>query len=86
MALTLLIDFGSTYTKITAADLERGEVVGRSQEPSTVATDMTIGFQRAYDRLLRQVGTSERNIKSKLACSSAAGGLRMVATTFQPCA
>lgn len=84
MALTLLIDFGSTYTKITAVDLEKGEVVGRSQEPSTVATDMTIGFQRAYDKLLRQVGTSELKIEKKLACSSAAGGLRMVAIGLIP--
>ena len=45
MAVTLLIDFGSTYTKIRAVDLEKEEIIGSSQAPSTVETDMTIGLQ-----------------------------------------
>jgi sugar (pentulose or hexulose) kinase len=38
-SLTLLIDFGSTYTKVVAVDLSNAEVIGRSQAPSTVNTD-----------------------------------------------
>lgn len=33
MELTLLVDFGSTYTKLTAVDLEREEVVATAPRP-----------------------------------------------------
>jgi len=39
-SLAILIDFGSTFTKLVAVDLERAELIGRSQAPSTVATDV----------------------------------------------
>ncbi|MCK5089723.1 MAG: glutamate mutase L, partial [Hyphomicrobiaceae bacterium] len=35
----LLIDFGSTYTKLRAVDLDKGELIGSGQGPSTVASD-----------------------------------------------
>ncbi|MBI4201963.1 MAG: glutamate mutase L [Chloroflexi bacterium] len=82
MAIALLIDFGSTYTKATAIDLEEERFVGRAQSPSTVDTDVTQGLLRATQLLKDQTGIQEQEIVLRLASSSAAGGLRMVAVGF----
>ena len=50
MSLILTVDFGSTYTKVVAFDLDREAVVGVSQAGSTVDTDVNIGLQQALDR------------------------------------
>lgn len=84
VGIILLIDFGSTYTKIRAVDLEREEIIGSSQAPSTADTDMMVGLQAAYGRLLLQAGISDMDVDKKLACSSAAGGLRIVAIGLVP--
>jgi uncharacterized protein (TIGR01319 family) len=74
--IKLLIDIGSTFTKVVAMDLEREEVISRVESPSTVEEDVTIGLRKA----LSQVGKEVGNIKGieAIACSSAAGGLRVV--------
>ncbi len=77
MTAALLIDFGSTYTKLRAIDLERRSVLGSGQGPSTVASDIAIGMQAALADLERRLGTLPK-FKYRLASSSAAGGLRMV--------
>jgi uncharacterized protein (TIGR01319 family) len=85
--LFLLVDFGSTYTKVIAVDLNTEEVIGRAQSPSTVQDNMLIGLQNSLSKLsLReQLIDSETIGKSrKLACSSAAGGLRLVAVGLVP--
>jgi len=71
----LLIDFGSTYTKVVVVDLDREELLGSAQAPSTVDTDIVIGFNAAKDAL----GEAGRGSFETRVCSSAAGGLRMVA-------
>ena len=43
-SLAILIDFGSTFTKVTAVDLSNAQVIGRSQAPSTVLTDVREGL------------------------------------------
>ena len=73
----LLIDFGSTYTKLRAVDLDRREIVGSGQGPSTVATDITVGLYAALADLECRMGALPR-FRHRLASSSAAGGLRMV--------
>ncbi len=75
--MALLIDFGSTYTKLRAVDLAAGAIVAAGQGPSTVATDITIGMQAALDDLSKHMGGLP-DFKHRLASSSAAGGLRMV--------
>ena len=75
--MALLIDFGSTYTKLRAVDLARGAIVATGQGPSTVTTDITIGMQAALDDLSAHMGGLPE-FKHRLASSSAAGGLRMV--------
>ncbi len=73
----LLIDFGSTYTKLRAVDLGNGILLGSGQGPSTVTIDITVGMQTALDNLEERLGALP-DFKYRLACSSAAGGLKMV--------
>src|SRR5581483_6558976 len=77
MTAALLIDFGSTYTKLRAIDVERRRVLGSGQGPSTVASDIMIGMKAGLADLERRLG-SLPHFKYRLASSSAAGGLRMV--------
>ena len=84
-SLALLIDFGSTFTKVVAVNLDMAQLIGRSQAPSTVATDVCEGLLRAlaalhdrhpvFDRLPKDLSVLEG--KTVFASSSAAGGLRI---------
>ena len=47
MRPVLLIDFGSTYTKVTAVDLETETLLGTSQSWTTVQTDIGEGLADA---------------------------------------
>lgn len=47
MKNVLLIDFGSTYTKITAADCVNGELIGTASAYTTVRTDINEGLECA---------------------------------------
>ena len=84
--LGLLVDFGSTFTKVTAIDLSRAKVVGRAQARSTVDHDVCDGLIEALAALHRSTGVFERRPENLdcldgvfvRACSSAAGGLRIV--------
>jgi uncharacterized protein (TIGR01319 family) len=73
----LLIDFGSTYTKVRALDLDRRRLVGTGQGPSSVDTDVRTGMKAALADLERRCGALPK-FRYRLASSSAAGGLRMV--------
>lgn len=73
----LLIDFGSTYTKLRAVDLDRCRILGSGQGPSTVLSDITVGMKAALADLEKHLGSLPA-FKYRLASSSAAGGLRMV--------
>ena len=73
----LLIDFGSTYTKLRAVDLDSGRLTGGGQGPSTVTDDINIGFEAALADLEAGMGGLP-DFEHRLASSSAAGGLRMV--------
>ena len=85
-SLAILIDFGSTFTKVIALDLDRAEVIGRSQAPSTVLTDVREGLLQAlaslherhalFDGKPRDLAILEQ--ATVLASSSAAGGLKIV--------
>jgi uncharacterized protein (TIGR01319 family) len=84
MDAILLIDFGSTYTKLTAVDMVTEEVIGTSKDLTTVSTDIMIGFNKAYEKLMKEISGKEINFIDKLACSSAAGGLKMIAVGLVP--
>ena len=78
----LLIDFGSTYTKLTAVDMGASEIIGKALAPTTVKEDIMIGLQTAVQQLEKRTG--KREYRTKLASSSAAGGLKMVASGLVP--
>ena len=42
MKPVLLIDFGSTYTKITAVDVDAEQILGTAQSYTTIETDIII--------------------------------------------
>jgi len=83
MTLALLIDFGSTYTKLRAVDLQAAKIVASAQGPSMVKTDINIGLDAALEALKPQLG-KRLNFKYRLASSSAAGGLRMITLGLVP--
>lgn len=83
MQAVLAIDFGSTYTKVMLFDLRREEVVSTARAPSTVETDVNEGLREALARLWATVPGGERS-HSTVACSSAAGGLKVVVIGLVP--
>ncbi len=82
MKPVLLIDFGSTYTKLTAVDVEGEQILGTAQSYTTVQTDINDGLKSALRLLEEKTGKLE--FAETFACSSAAGGLRMVASGLVP--
>lgn len=84
MDIRLLVDFGSTYTKVLAIDLDRAVLLGRAQALTTVDSDITIGLKSAYSTLIDKCGIDERHIRGRYASSSAAGGLRIGAIGLVP--
>ncbi|WP_027633231.1 methylaspartate mutase accessory protein GlmL [Clostridium hydrogeniformans] len=80
----LLIDFGSTYTKLTAVDIDNEEILAVAKDITTIEEDIMIGFNKAYEKLVSRLQGMEVNFIKKLACSSAAGGLKMVAIGLVP--
>lgn len=73
----ILIDFGSTYTKLTCVDLKERKVVLTDRFPSTVHTDARIGLHQCFDAARKEIGEKRFSEAVKLSSSSAAGGLRM---------
>lgn len=79
-ARALLVDFGSTFTKVRAVDLEEGVLLASAQARSTVDTHIMEGLEEAAADIREQVPDA-RGFEGwlRLASSSAAGGLRIVA-------
>jgi uncharacterized protein (TIGR01319 family) len=86
MKAYLLIDFGSTYTKLTAVDIENEEILATAKDITTVEEDIMIGFNNAYADLMKKLKLMGKSVEfvKKLACSSAAGGLKMIAIGLVP--
>jgi len=82
MDLLLCCDFGSTFTKLTAIDLAIGEIVAFAKAFTTIETNVMDGYNRALDEIHKICGT--RDFETLLAASSAAGGLKMVASGLVP--
>ena len=76
MTCALLIDFGSTFTKLRAVDLGTCRIIATAQAASTVTSDVNVGLDAALARMAAQLGSLPR-FQYRLASSSAAGGLRM---------
>ena len=78
----LLIDFGSTCTKVTAVDMDSRRILGTAQDFTSAETDISDGLSRAVGKLFLLTGKID--FSAHLACSSAAGGLRMLACGLVP--
>ena len=81
MSLALLVDFGSTYTKLRAVSVEDARVIGTAQAPSTVGSDVTVGLQAGLALLQQRVGRVER-WRWRLATSSASTPERVLMTRW----
>ena len=82
MKPVLLIDFGSTYTKLTAVDVESETLLGTAAAYTTVQTDINDGLTEGLAKLEKITG--KLDYAECYACSSAAGGLRMVTSGLVP--
>ncbi|MBR5947053.1 MAG: glutamate mutase L [Clostridia bacterium] len=78
----LLIDFGSTYTKVTAVDVDEPRLLGTANSYTTVQTDINNGLADALLKLEQTTGRLD--FSARYAASSAAGGLRMLASGLVP--
>ena len=59
----LLVDFGSTDTKLTCVDLENNYIIGTSKSPTTVETNVLDGYDKALEYLFIKA-ISTRNLLS----------------------
>ncbi|MBQ8588798.1 MAG: glutamate mutase L [Clostridia bacterium] len=82
MSKVLLIDFGSTYTKLTAVDIDSEQILATASAYTTVETDINDGLEEGLRLLEEKIGTFDYD--KCYACSSAAGGLRMVTSGLVP--
>jgi uncharacterized protein (TIGR01319 family) len=78
MRCYLLVDFGSTFTKLTAVDLESEDIIATAKAITTVETNIIEGYEHALEELHRKMALP-MHFEKVIACSSAAGGLKMVA-------
>ena len=78
----LTVDFGSTYTKLTLIDVAHAEIVATASAFTTITTDVLEGFNNAWQKILAQ--QPDAHYDRLLSCSSAAGGLKMVALGLVP--
>ena len=82
MKPVLLIDFGSTYTKLTAVDVDAEVILGTAASYTTIETDISDGLTKGLKLLEEKTG--KLDYAETYACSSAAGGLRMIASGLVP--
>ncbi|MFA6770216.1 MAG: glutamate mutase L [Bacteroidales bacterium] len=78
----LTADIGSTYTKLVATDIGLGKVIGTSCAFTTIETDVREGFNNALSNMEAKIG--KFSYDKLICCSSAAGGLKMVALGLVP--
>ncbi len=75
----LLVDVGSTYTKLHLVDTNKNVILAGASSYTTVETDVREGFNKAYKKL-REI--SDVKYDQILGCSSASGGLKVIAIGF----
>lgn len=78
----LLVDFGSTYTKVTCVDIDKEEILSTARSFTTIHTDIKEGLEASLNEIRKATCIKEFN--TMLACSSAAGGLKMVTVGLVP--
>ena len=84
MSYSILIDFGSTFTKAVVVDRSEQTVRQTFRTPSTVGTDASTGLRKCLDAIRDCIGPAALAEADTTASSSAAGGLRMVVVGLTP--
>lgn len=88
MNIYLAIDFGSTYTKLTAIDLDGELILATAKSITTVEDNIMNGFYTAFEKLKlelsKKIHLDKIKFVNKTACSSAAGGLKMITIGLVP--
>lgn len=79
----LMIDFGSTFTKLTLVDIVNARILAKSSAHTTIKTSVLEGYKEAHNKLFNNI-KDKVNIVEKYACSSAGGGLKMVVIGLTP--
>jgi len=82
MNLILCCDFGSTFTKLSVIDRDAGRIVASAKAFTTIESNVMDGYNCALDEIHKICG--RRDFDTRLAASSAAGGLKMVASGLVP--
>ena len=82
MNYILTADIGSTFTKVTAIDIQNRKILGVARSFTTAAENVQEGFENALKELYAQTG--KLNFAEKVAASSAYGGLKMVSVGLVP--
>jgi uncharacterized protein (TIGR01319 family) len=77
MEHAILLDFGSTHTKLVVVSLKEECILHTNCFPSTVKTDARIGLNKCFESAKSVLSDEEFDKAIKLSSSSAAGGLRM---------
>ena len=72
---TVLADFGSTYTKLTVVDAATGARIAKASHLTTIGPTVLDGFDAALEAVVQEL--PDLSVEEVLACSSAAGGLRL---------
>jgi len=78
MGAIALVDFGSTYTKLSLVDPEEGRLLARAEAPTSIGTDLMEGYGAALEQA-RRAARGPVEVEEALAVSSAGGGLRVAA-------
>lgn len=84
MKLFLGVDFGSTYTKINLFDLDTATLLAQAQDHTSIDSSILYGFQKAFQKLLKDYVVDFTKIDYIRVCSSAAGGLKVAVIGIVP--
>lgn len=82
MPIYLLFDVGSTYTKGLIVDTQSETILAIANELTTSSTDISIGIEKVKAKMKNVL--DKVHIDQTLMCSSAKGGLKMIAVGLVP--
>lgn len=77
-----LFDVGSTYTKACVVDTDQEEILAHASDFTTSNSDISIGIDIVKQKMLKKLGNI--TIDKTYVCSSAKGGLKMIAIGLVP--
>lgn len=77
--LALLIDFGSTYTKLTLVNPIEAVIVATLKLPTSSQEGLYLCYKKGKEKLLNKIGGKNQLPVEEYFCSSAWGGFKMVA-------